>query len=151
MLLQLLDAIADSINPGLALLALLFPWIHREAFAAWRSRGAFWLGTALGLVVVYGIQFADNRLRLWPYFGLDYSTHTAFAVAMVTSIGTVSRRWLWPLTAILAAYAGLMMYLGYHSLVDILTAALAVAPPTALIHRLLRNHWRVKSEDESVR
>lgn len=140
MLTEILDTIADSINPGLALLALALPWINREAFAASGSRWSFWACTSLGLVVVYSIQFLDNRLMLWPSFGFDYSTHTAFAVSITTSVGTVSKRWLFLLLPVLIAYAGLMMYLDYHSLADILTAAIVIAPATWLIHRVFRKY-----------
>lgn len=132
---QILDAIADSINPGLALLALAFPWINRKAFQNNpKSRWFFWILTFSGLLVVYGIQFMDNTLMIWPYFGLDYSTHTAFAVSVATSLGMVSRRWLPFLIALLTAYAGLMLYLNYHSLADILTTAVVIALLTGLIH-----------------
>ncbi len=70
----------------------------------------------MSLVIVYVILFADNRFDLWPRLGLDYSTHTAFAVAIITSLTVVSRRWLLLLIPILVGYAALMMYLGYHSL-----------------------------------
>ncbi len=140
MLTEILDTIADSINPGLALLALALPWINREAFAASGSRWFFLACTVLGLVVVYGIQFLDNRLMLWPSVGLDYSTHTAFAVSITTSVGSANKRWLWLLLPVLIAYAGLMMYLDYHSLADILTAAIVIAPVTWLIHWAYRRY-----------
>ena len=150
MLNEILDTLADSINPGLALLALAFPWINRGAFAASGSRWFFWAGTALGLVVVYSIQFVDNRLMLWPSFGLDYSTHTAFAVSVTTSIVTASKRWLLLLLPILIAYAGLMMYLDYHSLADILTAAIVIALATWLIHWAFKKYRPVNAGREST-
>lgn len=135
---EILDTIADAVNPGLAALALIFPWLNRGAF---RNKGAawyFWLRTLMSLVIVYVILFADNRFDLWPRLGLDYSTHTAFAVAIITSLTVVSRRWLLLLIPILVGYAALMMYLGYHSLEDILTAALIIGPITWGIHQISR-------------
>lgn len=128
---QLLDAIADAINPSLLVLALIVPWIQRR-----RLPWAFWGRTFLSLVVVYVIQFADHQFMLWPRLGLDYSTHTAFAVAVIVSLGVFDKRWFFILLPVLVAYAALMMYLGYHSLADILTAALVIGPATWLIHRI---------------
>ena len=81
-------------------------------------------------------MFADERFGLWSGLGLDYSTHTAFAVAIITSVSAMNRRWLFVLAPVLLAYAALMIYLGYHSLLDILAAALVIAPTTWLIHRM---------------
>ena len=131
-----LDIIADSVNPVLGLLALVFPWLDREAIRKCGSRRSFWTRTLLSLAVVYAILFADERFRLWPILGLDYSTHTAFAVAIITSMSAMNRRWLFLLAPVLMAYAALMIYLGYHSLLDVLAAALVIAPTTWLIHRM---------------
>jgi hypothetical protein len=144
--LLLLDAIADSINPSLLVLALIAPWIQRR-----RPPWAFWGCTFLSLVVVYVIQFLDHQLMLWPRAGLDYSTHTAFAVAVIVSLGAFDRRWFFILLPVLIAYATLMMYLEYHSLADILTAALVIGPPTWLIHRIGRRRRTLGTGRASAR
>lgn len=136
MLYDSLDIIADAVNPVLALLALAFPWLDREAIRRCGSRWSFWTRTLLSLAVVYAIMLADERFRLWPVLGLDYSTHTAFAVAIITSVSAMNRRWLFVLAPVFLAYAELMIYLGYHSSLDILAAALVIAPTTWLIHRM---------------
>jgi len=96
----------------------------------------FWARTWLAVASVYGVMAIDLWLRLWGRFGLDYSTHTALAVSLSTSIAMLSRRWLILLVPILFAYTRLMMALGYHSAADIGTTALLVAPTAWLIHRL---------------
>ena len=136
MLYESLDIIADSVNPVLGLLALVFPWLDREAIRKRGSRCSFWTRTLLSLAVVYAVMFADERFGLWPGRGLDYSTHTAFAAAIITSLGAMNRRWLFVLVPVLFAYAALMIYLGYHSLLDIVAAVLVIAPTTWLIHRM---------------
>jgi len=136
MLYESLDIIADAVNPVLALLALVFPWLDREAIRKRGSRWSFWARTLLSLAVVYAIMFAEERFRLWPGLGLDYSTHTAFAVAIITSLSAMNSRWLFVLAPVLVAYATLMIYLGYHSLLEILTTALLIALTTWLIHRM---------------
>jgi len=136
MLYETLDTVADAVNLALALLALVFPWLDREAIRKRGSRWSFWMRTLLSLAVVYVLMFADERFRLWPALGLDYSTHTGFAVAIITSLGAMIRRWLFLLVPVVVAYAALMIYLGYHSLLDILTTALVIASATWLIHRI---------------
>ncbi|MGH8591258.1 MAG: hypothetical protein ACREXX_18655, partial [Gammaproteobacteria bacterium] len=84
MVYESLDIIADAVNPALALLALVFPWLDHEAIRRCGSRWSFWTRTLLSLAVVYVLMFVDERFRLWPALGLDYSAHTAFAVAIIT-------------------------------------------------------------------
>ncbi len=138
MLNETLDTIADSVNPGLVCLALISPWLNREALRNQGSAWYFWARTLASVVVVYAIMYIDNRLGLWPLLGLDYSTHTAFAVAIITSLAVVSFRWLFFLIPFLIGYAGLMLYLGYHTMADILTTALVIAPITWRMHRIGR-------------
>ncbi|MGH3119378.1 MAG: hypothetical protein ACRDQ2_20160 [Gaiellales bacterium] len=138
-----MDTIADAVNPVLALLALVFPWLDREAIRRCGSRWSFWTRTLLSLAVVYAVMFADERFDLWSGLGLDYSTHTAFAVAITTSMSAMNRRWLLVLVPVLVAYAALMIYLGYHSSLDTLAAALVIAPATWLIHQIGADRERV--------
>lgn len=133
---QLLDTIADSVNPCLGIAILVFAWLP-----AARGYGSPWslLGwTIVGLAIVYGLQYLDNRAHLWPAVGLDYSTHTAVAVSLSTSLVVANWRWLFVLIPVLVFYAVLMMYLDYHSLTDILSTAVVVAPLTWAVHRLAR-------------
>lgn len=138
MLNETLDTIADSVNPGLVCLALICPWLSRVTLRNQGSAWYFWARTLASVVVVYAIMYTDNRVGLWPRLGLDYSTHTAFAVAIITSLAVVSFRWLFFLIPCLIGYAGLMLYLGYHTMADILTTAVVIAPITWRIHRIGR-------------
>lgn len=125
---ETLDAIADAYTPllgGLWLILALSPLAQRQ----WRLAGmriAFGLAT---LVVCYSLMFADKALGLWPAVGLDYSTHSAVAIAAVAILCTLLPRgrpvWL----ASLLAYFALMLYQRYHSVADILSTSAIVAPP----------------------
>ncbi len=130
-----LDAIADSVNPGLVLLTLFVAWRYRarEGVVPW----ALVMTTVTSLIFVYVIQYADTRFGLWPSLGLDYSTHTAFAVAVVTSLALYASKLLWVLLPLLLLYAALMMYLDYHTLADILTSAFVIASLVFVIHYLI--------------
>lgn len=77
---------------------------------------------------VYGVMAVDQALNIWSILGLDYSTHSA--VALIFVVFLVLQK---SITAVLSIvsfvlYAWLMMYLNYHSILDILTTALVVTP-----------------------
>ena len=135
---QLLDTIADAVNPLLALAALIWAFARsreaRRALPPWR----FVAGLALGLVAVYTVHNLDLRLRIWPRLGLDYSTHSAFATSVATSLAVADRRWAFALVPVLVGYAWLMVCQGYHSPSDIAAAAALMAPLTWLCHAGLR-------------
>lgn len=138
---QGLDFIADAINPSLLVLALVASWLQQG-----KPPWAFWGRIFLSLVVVYGMMFIDNQFQLWPRLGWDYSTHTAFAVAVIVSLGMFHRRWFLILIPVLVIYAALMMILDYHSLADIVTTTLVIAPLTALIQGLGRSKPALPAE-----
>lgn len=78
---------------------------------------------------VIGLMFIDKIASLWPRFGLDYSTHTAFAVVCVWWICKNLKVSLWRVfwAASLAVYFALMVHLRYHTVADILTTMSAIA------------------------
>ncbi|WP_374402986.1 hypothetical protein [Niveibacterium sp.] len=125
---ETLDAIADAYTPllgGLWLLLAVSPLPRGQ----WRLAA---LRIALGLttlVVCYGLMFADKALGIWPALGLDYSTHSAVAIAAVGILGTLLPRLRPTWIASLLAYFALMLYQRYHSLADIATTAAVIAPP----------------------
>jgi hypothetical protein len=89
------------------------------------------------VLFVYLLKILDDRFRLWASVGLDYSTHTALAVSLGVSLAIFwpSKRLL--LLASLAAYLGLIGFLGYHTLADMVSAGLLAALFTAGIHRVM--------------
>lgn len=128
------DAIADSVNPIMAIVTLLLPVLTRSTYSG--GRLAFYVASAVSMATMYGLGWMDARWQIWASVGMDYSTHSGFAAVLVVSI------WLWKraagvvATVIGAAYAVLMVYQRYHSIADIATT---VAPITALtlgIHAL---------------
>ena len=129
----LFDTVADSVNPLLAFTAIAF------AVREWRRpmrRAAllFALATALGLGGIYGVRALDSRLAVWDRWGGDYSTHAAFATSV--TLGLVL--W-WPrrraaLIGVLAAYLALVVVMGYHRLVDVVTAGIVACAVTAPWH-----------------
>jgi hypothetical protein len=137
---EFLDRIADTINPVLALTTLAVPWVlplrrrtHPMAFLA---------GAALAIAAVYGLQALDQATGLWPTLTLNYSTHTAFAAALVTSLGFLERRLLWLFVPVFLGYVALMLYQRYHSLSEIVTTTIVIVPCSLLAHWAVRRIWR---------
>ena len=125
---ETLDAIADAYIPMLApacLALTLLSLRHGQSNSA--ARGGLGLGTSLALA--YSLMFIDEAFQIWPRFGLDYSTHTAVALALVSFLSInaprIAKYWL----ASLVAYAGLMQYQGYHSAADIISTAIVLGLP----------------------
>jgi hypothetical protein len=121
-----LDAIADASNPAMGVACLLrLCWLLSKR----RWRDAAWMIVVFpgALVVAYGWERIDLHFGLWPGIGLDYSTHTAVAVAAggVLWMFWASARIAWAFW--LLAYAALMLWQRYHTVGDILTTALVVA------------------------
>jgi len=122
-----LDAIADSYNPLLLLLSLLY--IGAAYFKGhWKMGGRRAVGFAVVVLVAYGLMFADKRYGLWEGLGLDYSTHTATSIGMVLFLSYFTSKLSVSvgLGASFILYAGLMLYQRYHSFLDILTTGVIV-------------------------
>jgi hypothetical protein len=132
-----LDAIADTYIPSLAVLsvAACVPEAGINRLPGFAVR----LATLTMLVAVsIGLMLADQKFGWWPAFGLDYSTHTALALSLVLWLAT-----RWPRGGLvwwtsLGLYCALMLYQRYHTLSDIMTTAMVVAPLTWLIVRQSR-------------
>jgi hypothetical protein len=129
----ILDQIADAYVPLLLAIALgvaTVKWMNGQRW--------FWLRLVASVMLVYGLMFADNRWHWWQAAGLDYSTHTAAAVALALFIGVGLRsRSMWILLgATLMAYGELMFYLGYHTWLDMGATAAVIGAGLGLIYRI---------------
>lgn len=76
----------------------------------------------------FGFMLLDKTASLWPRFGLDYSSHTAFAVVCVWWICKNLKPSFWRIFwgASLFVYFALMVHLNYHTTTDILTTMSAI-------------------------
>lgn len=114
--------LADCYTPILLLIALV-------------EVGRSWIGGnklhvvkfVYAVVVVYFLMFVDKYFQLWAIAGLDYSTHSAAAVALVALISP-SKNIAVKLTLVasLFGYGCLMNLLNYHNWGDMLTTVLAL-------------------------
>ena len=125
---ETLDAIADSYNPLMFLLCLsvlVFTFVkaHYKKFLIYCA------GFGIGFLVVYGFRFADHRYQIWQTAGLDYSTHTAVALNLVV-FAVLFSSLRFQILAIVSfiAYLCLMLYQGYHTVMDIFSTTAIVLP-----------------------
>lgn len=116
----LLAVVADLYTPLLGLY-----YLHSASRAEQGSKRILIYLLVFNLAIAWGGMLADRAGHIWPSWSLDYSTHTAVALALVISLSlsrpAQSVYWV----ASMLAYAGLMIMLGYHSAADIMTTALA--------------------------
>ncbi len=134
---QVLDAIADSVNPILTVIALgiiVVEWRRREPAKAL----AFAIATALGLGCIYAIAAMDQRWQLWRQFGGDYSLHSAYAASVGTSLLLRRRAWIVPVVACLVGYLAMIVFMGYHRTIDVVAAGLLGAVLTLPWHLAAR-------------
>lgn len=123
---ETLDAIADSVNPTLGVIALIWPWLRWRG--QWRVAAVNVLVTFLSVGIAYALSALDAALGWWPSLGLDFSTHTAVCVALIVALCSIKPSWSGAWVAVFAAYGALMLYQRYHSIGDIVTTAVVVAP-----------------------
>lgn len=141
----LLSTAADCVNPVLGGVLVLVALFHvRDTRRS--SRWGYLARSMAGLAVVYLLHNLDAHLHLWARFNLDYSTHTAVAVSLVTSIAVADPYWLIVLLPLLGAYGWLMTNLGYHTPADIFAAGVAAFLGTWVWHLRPRRHkWKPAS------
>jgi hypothetical protein len=127
-----LGAIANSFNPILAILALAIPFLRKPRTL--RSTIAYYVSAGAAIGLVYLVRAVDDRYQLWASLGLDYSTHSAFAASLATSIAAFHRRLILLLAVAVALYFALELFMRYHGLLDILSSAVPAAAAAILFH-----------------
>ena len=118
------DAIADAYTPALGLLCLLSVLqallLQDRRLAAIRA-----MHLSARLLIAYGLMFLDHAFTIWARAGLDYSTHAAVSLVLVTYLRIhVRKLWVfWDVSLIM--YFVLIVYQQYHSAGDLLTTTAA--------------------------
>lgn len=133
------DAVADAFNPLLMVASCIFLMFRvRRSQQHWATGLQHTLYLFGAMLWVYGWLWLDSELGLWAARDLDYSTHTAFAVALTAYLCAAQRPWPAVWLVLLAAYCGLMWYQAYHTPADMLTTALVTLLGVALLRFRLR-------------
>lgn len=138
---RILDAVADSFNPLLAIITLACPFLRKPR--ALRPAILYYLSAAMAIGFVYLVRAVDAAQQIWGSFGLDFSTHSAFAASLAVSMGAFRRSWIGPLALVTVLYFLLELIMRYHGLLDILSSV-AVAVPAALVAHFVFAHARRK-------
>lgn len=126
-----IDLIADSYIPILVALSAIHLYQHRSNSHLVKGRVTALVQSTL---FIYALMLVDAWLGLWPAFQLDYSTHSALALVFIISLAQISRRALWIASSSFITYCALMLYQQYHSLLDMVTTTLVVAPVIIWLH-----------------
>ncbi|WP_163831362.1 hypothetical protein [Spartinivicinus ruber] len=124
---EVLDFIADSYIPLLFLYILfLIGLVAIKEGLMFAAR--YLLIFFIGVVLVYFIMYLDIILQIWPSFSMDYSTHTALAIAIVNYLVVYKQQYKSYFIVSLIAYCLLMLYQQYHTVLDIVTTAVVISP-----------------------
>lgn len=116
----MLALLADLYTPLFFLQSL---WLAYQSNRQ-RSFAYFALISCAGIYTLYAL---DLWLKIWPEWGMDFSTHTAIIVPSLWLIFQHKRLSL--IYGLLAlSYLYLMIELQYHTLVDIVSTLLFVTP-----------------------
>jgi hypothetical protein len=121
-LFHVLAVVADTYTPTLLIAAVI------DVALRWRAGSHFYgLRLLAAALVVYGWMFADKYFQFWAQMGLDYSTHTAAALALVVSISSTKNAVAKIFLGLsLFIYGCLMFVLNYHSWNDMFATAMVV-------------------------
>jgi hypothetical protein len=129
---DILDAIADGVNPALGLIAVA-QLLNMAYKRRWRCAGIY-LATLCALAtVIYGFMAFDRRI-----FDFPYSTHSAFAACFCALHAVYMPRLKFVWLGLLASYLGLILLQGYHSPVDVAVTLALVMPFIAAILMLAK-------------
>jgi hypothetical protein len=141
---KILDIVADSFNPLLALVALAVSLLKPRSL---RRTIVFYIAAGVAIGFVYLVRAIDNHYQLWSSLGLDYSTHSAFAASLVVSIGAFKRRWLAPLSLAALAYFALEVLMRYHGVADVVSSASLGAVAALVVHFAVMREFQVQGQE----
>ncbi len=98
------------------------------------------------ITIVYIIRFVDNYYLLWQSYALDYSTHTAFSLAMVFFFLSYNFKLKMGVIFSFVIYLTLMVYQKYHTIVDILTTIAILFPVMVVMNVYFDSRVSVKNK-----
>lgn len=130
---QQLDFLADLVNPillGLFLGFCLFKLRNRG------GAGAFLFRFGLALLSTYILSHLHQWFHWWKNLGDFPSGHMAFFFTVATSFFLLDRRSALFTVPVALLYGWLIVFLGYHSWIDLLGALVLAVPVTWFVHRI---------------
>ena len=129
---QQLEWLAAAMNPVLlcVFLACSLVW-----FRGHKCEMAFVARSGLALLVTFLIAHINRWMPLWRDHRAFPSGHMTFFLTVATSFFLLSRRSAMFTVPLALLYGWLIVFLGYHSWLDLLGALLVAVPVTLLCHR----------------
>lgn len=123
---EILDIIADSYNPVLFFFSVYY---LITCLLTSRLEGIIKLLLFSTLIsTIYILQAIDNTTGLWASFQSDYSTHTAFALAITFFFVASHQKLAITIAFTFIACLCLMLYQQYHTLLDISSTIIIISP-----------------------
>lgn len=132
---QVVDFLCDLVNPVLFVSCVLI--IGKLSTKDRKSSIKLGLFLFWNLAITYGIMFLDNTFSFFKGYALDYSTHTAFALSAMIILLLLSSR-LWLVVGVIVVYVIAMLYQEYHTIGDLFSTFIVVAPLFGIGYMLLR-------------
>ncbi|HCK92574.1 MAG TPA: hypothetical protein DHW71_06285 [Gammaproteobacteria bacterium] len=143
-----IDGLLDSYNPILFVISIVIcirKALLRQTHKVIRICSMF----AVSFGYVYGMFLLDKHVQLWASFGLDYSTHTAFAIAVSMTICSV-KQWVEVLMILFCFYVVGMLFMDFHTVEDIVATSVVIAIPLFVAQYFIIQKTRSKNMEEAV-
>jgi len=99
------------------------------------KQGVFFI---LLLTLVYVVRLIDNYFSIWPLFSLDYSTHSAFFLAILFFFWFDTIRIKILMLFLFVFYAMLMVVQKYHTISDVLTTVGVLLPFMGIVTYIMK-------------
>ena len=124
---------AEVTLPVLGVCAVVTPAIRQHA-GRLKNPGPFWICAAISIALVYIVRHFCHPAGHWIGKGMNYSTHTAIAVAFGVMISLCRPVLLPAVTVVVAAYLWAITCLGYHTAGDAISTMAIMLPASLLCH-----------------
>ncbi len=129
-----LDFLADAVNPILLGVFLVCCFL---LLSGWKTRvRPFLFRFGLALLITYVFSHLHQWLHWWRNLGDFPSGHMAFYFTVATSFFLLDRRSVWLTVPLALLYGWLIVFLGYHTWLDLVGALVLAVPVTWFVHRI---------------
>jgi hypothetical protein len=136
---KLLKLFSQAINPALAIalvVGLVLLW-RKDKTRFW----AIFAAAAASIAISYLIKNVEGHNYIWAHWGMDFSSHSALAIACCTAMAFIWQRRWWIFAVIFVAYAIFMIMMQFHTTADILSTS-AVIFPICLACQFVAWRWQ---------
>ena len=129
---KLLKIFSQTINPALILVlivGLIFVWRQDKS----RFWGVF-IASIISIAIAYLIKNIEGHNDIWANWGMNFSSHSALAIACCTAMAFIWQRRWWIFATFFIVYAIFMIIMQFHTLADILSTSAVIFPLCWICH-----------------